>query len=144
MHRKLAECIKALDQGIGKSNRPEDRKLASDYLAALAPLLAQATLGEDILRDLNTIERMFGNSWIFDNVPFEEAFSIWRKFRQEYERFSLGAMTVNERLFALKLDDEFQAACNSGDENRVRDILERAQVDKESITRIVKNQCKKS
>jgi len=35
MHRTLAEVIEELEEGIGKSKRPEDRKLAQDYLAVL-------------------------------------------------------------------------------------------------------------
>ncbi len=52
MYRELAKCICALSIGIEKSNSPEDRKIVSDYLAALALLLARAVLGEDILKDL--------------------------------------------------------------------------------------------
>ncbi|MGH8589228.1 MAG: AMP-binding protein, partial [Gammaproteobacteria bacterium] len=40
MYRILAEAIDCLSRGIRESRRPEDRKLATDYLAALAPLLA--------------------------------------------------------------------------------------------------------
>jgi hypothetical protein len=46
MHRTLAETIDGFARGIERSKRPEDRKLAADYLAALASLLARATLGE--------------------------------------------------------------------------------------------------
>jgi len=36
MHRTLAETIMSFSRGIERSKRPEDRKLAADYLAALA------------------------------------------------------------------------------------------------------------
>jgi hypothetical protein len=73
MHRTLAETIQSFSRGIELSKRPEDRKLAADYLAALAPLLARATLGENILRDLGAIERLFGQTWIIESAPFDEA-----------------------------------------------------------------------
>ncbi len=38
MHRALAETIASFSRGIERSQCPEDRKLAADYLAALAPL----------------------------------------------------------------------------------------------------------
>jgi hypothetical protein len=62
MHRTLAETIECFHEGIARSKRPEDRALAKDYLASLAPLLARATLGTDILRDLSTIDRLFGHT----------------------------------------------------------------------------------
>ena len=89
MHRELANTIKLLERGIERSNRPEDRKLAADYLAALAPALASAVLGDDILPRLKDIDRLFGHSWLIDPTPFEDAFNSWRKFRSEYESFSL-------------------------------------------------------
>jgi hypothetical protein len=52
MHRALAEAIASFEDGMERSNRPEDRKLAHDYLAALAPLLARAVMGIDILQEI--------------------------------------------------------------------------------------------
>ncbi len=67
MHRELAKTILLFSQGVEKSNRPEDRKLVNDYLAALAPLLAHAVIGDDILKEIGAIERLFGNTWVIDN-----------------------------------------------------------------------------
>ncbi len=101
MHRELANTIKLFEQGLERSNRPEDRKVVADYLAALGPILALAVLGEDVLARLLNIERLFGNTWVVDAEPFEEAFSSWRRFKDDYEKFALGGMTVKERLYAL-------------------------------------------
>src|SRR5688572_20315395 len=128
MHRTLAETIESFSRGIERSTRPEDRKLAADYLAALASLLARATLGESILRDLGTIERLFGQTWIIESAPFEEAFEKWRTFKAEYERWALSGMTVNERLHAVGLLEAFDAACNSGDVHKARKLLLTAHV----------------
>lgn len=138
MHRELAKTILLFSQGVEKSNRPEGRRLANDYLAALAPLLAHAVVGDNILKDINAIERLFGNTWVIDNLPFEEAFKNWRLFKEEYETFTLSSMTVNERLFALELIDVFDVACKEKDESRMREILKKARVDNQSIIATIK------
>ncbi len=138
MHRALAETIEAFSRGIERSQRPEDRKLATEYLAYLAPLLARATLGESILGDLATIERLFGQTWLVDQDPFEEAFSRWRAFKSEYERWAVSGMTVNERLHALGLLTAFDQACALRDLAAARKTLEAAYVDEASIQEILK------
>ena len=86
MFRGLAETIESFSRAAGESSRPEDRRLAADYLAALAPVLARAVLGQSILDDLAKIERLFGNTWLIDQAPFEDAFARWRSFKEEYVR----------------------------------------------------------
>ena len=139
MHRTLAEVIQDLEQGIRESDRPEDRKLATDYLAALAPLLASVVMGQDILRQLPAFERLLGNTRLIDEAPFRAALEKWRLFRNEYERFVLGGMTVNERLVALGLMEAFERACAAGDAAEVRRLLAEARVDEPSIGRVIEN-----
>ena len=137
MHRTLAETIQSFSRGIELSKRPEDRKLAADYLAALAPLLARATLGENILRDLGTIERLFGQTWIIESAPFEEAFEKWRAFKAEYQQWAVSGMTVNERLHAVGLLEAFDEACKSHDVEKARRLLLEVHVDEPSIQKIL-------
>jgi hypothetical protein len=137
MHRALAETIESFSRGIERSRRPEDRKLAADYLAALAPLLARATLGETILKDLQAIDRLFGHTWIIDPAPFEDAFEKWRTFKSEYERWAVSGMTVNERLHALGLLTAFEEACQSHNADKAKDLLTQAHVDEPSIRQIL-------
>lgn len=80
---------------------------------------------------------MFGNSWIIDEKPFRPAFTSWREFKNSYERFSLDSMTVNERLFALNLLDDFDAAVISGDRARIKALLQRTYVDEKLIDAII-------
>lgn len=138
MNRELAKTILQFSQGIKNSSRPEDRKLANDYLAALAPLLAHTVIGDDILKEIREIEKLFGDTWVIDNSPFEKAFKSWKLFKEEYEVFALSGMTVNERLFSLDLIDLFDIACKEKNELKIRGILERARVDNESIDSIIK------
>ena len=100
MHRALAEAIVLFERGVQECHRPEDRAQAERYLAALAPVLAGAVTGDDVLPRLEAIERLFGHSWLVDSAPFEAAFHKWRSFRSfrsEYEQRVLGAMSINER-----------------------------------------------
>lgn len=137
MHRALAETIEAFSCGIKRSNCPEDRKLTADYLAALAPLLARATLGESILNDLGTIDRLFGQTWIVDSAPFEDAFEKWRTFKSEYEQWVMSEMTVNERLQAVGLLDAFERACESQERDKARELLLEVHIDEPSIQKIL-------
>jgi hypothetical protein len=142
MYRELALMIDAFSMGLKKCNRPEDRKLVSDYLAALAPLLARAVLGENIIKDLKGIERLFGQTWLIDQEPFEMVFKHWRTFKDEYEVFALSGMTVNERLSILDLLSEYDQAIKSRDKERVRKILQSIRLDEETIIQIIKKEIK--
>ena len=96
MYRGLAEMILSLQRGIALSTRPEDRRLASEYLAALTPVLASAVLGIDILSAIKTIDRLFGQTWIIDLEPFCEAFDKWTAFKKEYRQSAFSGMTTNK------------------------------------------------
>jgi hypothetical protein len=137
MHRTLAEAIESIALGIRESNRPEDRKLAADYLAALAPVLAAVVLGKDVLRELPAIERLFGDTRLIDDAPFQEGLAKWRQFREEYETWMLSPLTVNERLFALGTIDAFDRARAAGDKETMGRLLTEARVDTPSIRKIV-------
>ena len=138
MYRALAESILEFQSGLAHTNRAEDRSTAATYLAALAPLLARATLGDDILRDIPTVERLFGTTWIIDDHPFENAFTKWREFVSTYSQHALGGMTVNERLVAMNLLDDFDAASKRHDTATIRDILRRLYLDESSIEAILR------
>ncbi|HJS76740.1 MAG TPA: hypothetical protein VJ778_04980 [Burkholderiales bacterium] len=137
MHRALAETVALFEAGLARCARPEDRSLVSDYLSALAPILAAATLGENVVARLDSVERLFGNTWLIDDAPFRPALEKWREFRSEYEPWVFSGMTVNERLCALGLMDEYDHAIRSRDRARLRSILERVRVDAASIDRIL-------
>ncbi len=80
---KLASCILAFSRGIAASNRPEDRALAAQYLAALAPLLAKVVRKEDGGGGVEDVDRLFGHTWIIDIAPFKEAFELWTESKVE-------------------------------------------------------------
>ena len=137
MYRQLAETISLMSRGMAESKQPEDRKIASGYLAALAPLLAATVLGETILRKLDDIDRLFGHTWLINEEPFSNAMASWRTFRDEYETWVLGGMTVHERLFELGLLDDFELARSGKDTGRMTEILRRIRIDESDIKGII-------
>lgn len=136
-HDTLARCILAFEAGLADCRHADDRSRVAAYLAALAAVLARATLGEDILGDIQRTERLPGNTWLVDLQPFQSALDHWRQFRDEYERFALGGMTVNERLCAIGLMETYEVAVADGDRQAMRRLLERVYVDEASIRRIL-------
>lgn len=138
MNDTLAKCIIEFTEGISNCHHPEDRALIERYLASLATILAKVTIGEVILDDLQQIERLIGNTWLKDDQPFKDALYSWRKVKTEYERLALAGMTVNERLSALNLLSDFEAATLKGDKKLMKVLLERVYLDIASIQQIVR------
>jgi len=83
MQKQLAQTIRSFSDGIKRSNRPEDRKLAADYLSALAPILAGAVLGDDLEILLIAFERQLGHTWLVDAEPFRDAFEKYGEFKKQ-------------------------------------------------------------
>jgi hypothetical protein len=137
MHRRLAETIKSFEHGIKVSRRPEDRQIARDYLAALASVLASTVLGDDILSVIRAIDRLFGQTWITDADPFQQAFANWDAFKDEYRRFVFSGMTVNERLYANGTLEAFDDAKATKDVEQMEQLLGDVHVDDTSIKKII-------
>jgi len=60
--------------------------LASQYLAALAPLLAKIVAKEEVSSDVEDMDRLFGQTWIVDMAPFKEAFELWKQSKIEIQK----------------------------------------------------------
>ncbi len=137
MNEELAKAILCLEQGIEKSNYPEDRNLAVKYLAELAPILAKATIGEDVLKDLERLDRFHGNVWLKDIEPFGDFYTHCYNFRNQYEKLTLGGMTVNERLFAIGQFDDFDRYIKYKLWDDLRALLRRVHLDETNIEAII-------
>ena len=137
MHRSLAQAISLFEFGLAECNRAEDRQIIERYLAELAPILADAVLGNDVLSRIARAERLFGNSPPIDRKALEPAFAKWREFKDEYEEFAVRGMTVNERLNAFGLADSYDRAKAARDTDGLRMILERVYVDQPSIAKVL-------
>ncbi len=137
-HRTLAEAVVSLGRGLDRCAHPEDRRTVGLYLAALAPVLADAVLGVDVLPKLREIERLLGHTWLTDESPFADGLAKWRQFTSEYEREALGAMTVNERLHAMGMLEAYDRARGADDWDAVATLLRRVYLDEASISKAVK------
>lgn len=138
MNDTLAKCVIEFTDGLSNCHHPEDKAVIERYLASLAPILAKATIGADVLHDLQQIERLFGNTWLKDDQPFKDALFSWRKFKTEYELLALKGMTAHERLSALHLLSDYDAAVLKGDKKLMKALLERVYLDIASIQQIVR------
>lgn len=139
MHRALAESIHLFETGLESCHRPEDRVLVGNYLAVLAPMLADTVLGKDVLHRLRPMERLLGHTWLQEEAPFEGALAKWREFRAEYKSWALRVLTVNERLSALQLVAAFDQAVASKDVNAITGILVEAEVPRGAIDAIARS-----
>lgn len=137
VHRALAEAIELFEVGLANCHRSEDRAQIERYLAALAPILAGAVLGKEVVGRLGQLERLFGHSWLIDQVPFEPALAKWREFRADYERFAVRGMTVNERLHVFSSTDDYDRAVAAQDVDAAEAILKKMYVDDDSIAKTV-------
>ena len=135
--RLLAEAITSFADAIRVSSRPEDRTLAAEYLSALAPMLARAMLGESVLEEVREMERLLGETWLIDEAPFADALAKWGEFETLYRRSVLAGMTVNERLHASGVLEQFEEAMRFGDRGTVERLLRDTFVDEASVSRIV-------
>lgn len=137
VHRALAEAIEFFRSGLEKCTRSEDRALIERYLTALGPVLSGAVLGKDVLERVRQVERLFGQTWLIDPGPFAPAVAKWGEFAQEYQRFVVRGMTVNERLHAFSLSEDYERAIVNRDAEAVREILNTVHVDDQSIEKIL-------
>jgi hypothetical protein len=138
MYRALAESIHLFEVGLTACHRPEDRVLVDKYMAALAPMLADAVRGETVLHRLKPMDRLLGQTWLHDQAPFEPAIEQWRVFRGEYKSLVLRSMTVNERLSALNLMDDYDRVVALKDKSALSAALTEAEVDEASIHEILR------
>jgi hypothetical protein len=139
IHRDLAEVIESFARGVEESTVPEDRARVGEILTALAPLLATVTRGSDIVCELPRMDRLFESVRLLEDEPFREALSKWAAFREEYPRFALSGMTVNERLYVLGTAEAYDRAKEARDAGEMERILKEAQVDMPSIRLSIRN-----
>jgi hypothetical protein len=100
-------------------------------------LLAAAVLGRQLTQELAATDQMLRDSGFADLEFFRTPFRQWQAFRSEYEKWVVGLMTVNERLFAFGLLGSFDDACRAADFVAVASLLKRVHVDEVAVARIV-------
>ena len=144
MIESLANCILKIEHGIGHTKQAEDRAVGRKFLAALAPVLATIEVGFVTLDQLRSVERLFDQSWLKDEGPFGTYRGDWEVFSDQCRQQIVGGMTVNERLFALGMLDEFDRLSAAQDWDSLRSLLRQVYLTPDNIEQIVKTRRKKT
>lgn len=140
----LAEFILTVKQLSTETHEADDRPLYELYLSHAGVILAKVIQEQMIGDDIDTMEHLFGNTWLKDETAYSKAYTAWDRFKGLF-RQSIHGMTVNERLFALGLLKEFDDAVAEKDSLRMRSVLRKCFIDDKSIQAIVgKHREKKS
>lgn len=132
----LAEFILVLNQLFTETHEADDRPLYESYLSHAGIILSKVIQDQPIGDDIDTMEHLFGNTWLKDEAAYSKAYSAWDRFKGLFKQ-SIHGMTVNERLSALRLPKEFEAAIAKEDSLQLRGILRKCFIDEKSIQAIV-------
>jgi hypothetical protein len=124
-----------------ETHEAEDRRIYERYLANAGVILAKVAQNQGVGDDIDTMERLFGNAWLKDGKAYARAYALWDEFKSLLTQ-SIHGMTVNERLSTLGLFDDFDRAVEDRDESRLRAILSKCFLDKESIQAIIAQELK--
>ena len=143
MLNSLANCILKIDRGVRASRRPEDRVLGEKWLAYLSPVLANSLMSRIDFESIQGFERLVGHSFLIDPDPFGSFYDDWKNYREQCERQLVAGMTVNERLFALGLSNEFDQFAAAKEWDECRAILRKAYLDHTNIEPIIDNRKKR-
>ena len=113
------------------------------YLAQVSVILAKVTQDRGVGDDIDTMERLFGNTWLKDGDAYAIAYSTWDEFKGLLTQ-SIRGMTVNERLSTLGLLDEFDKAVERRSEDRLKVVLSKCFLTQDNIQTIIDQQLKKN
>ena len=95
-------------------------------------ILAKVIQDKGIGNDVETMERLFGHTWLKDGTAYAKAYAAWDEFKKLLTQ-SIHGMTVNDRLFTLGLVDEFDKAVRQKDKSRLRAILSKCFLEEANI-----------
>lgn len=77
----LATFISELSRQAEATHEACDRPLYEKFLAAAAVIIARVEQGEPIADDVDTMERLFGNTWFEDEKAYDQIYSQWDTFK---------------------------------------------------------------
>ena len=64
-----------------------------------------------------SVERLFGNTWIDQRAEFDKVYGMWTEFRN-VAIDGIGGMTMNERLYWFGLFELFDKAYNNSEQEK--------------------------
>lgn len=137
LSRFIIEAKRLLDE----THQAEDRQIYESYLAHAGVILAKIAQDRGVGNDIDTMEHLFGNTWLKDGKAYAQAYSTWDEFKSLLTQ-SIHGMTVNERLSTLGLLEEFDKAVEHKNEDRLRVVLSKCFLDEDNIQTIIDQQLK--
>lgn len=139
----LSRFIMEVKRLQGETHEAEDRRIYEMYLAQAGVILAKVTQNRGVGDDIDTMERLFGNTWLKDGDAYARAYSTWDEFKGLLTQ-SIHGMTVNERLSTLGLLDEFDKGVERRSEDRLKIVLSKCFLTQDNIRTIIDQQLKKN
>ena len=138
----LARFIAEVERLSQETHETKDRLLYEKYMAKAGGILAKVELDIPIGDDVDSMERLLGQTWLKDDESYSKAYSEWDTFKGLLTQ-SIYGMTVNERLFNLGLLEEFDDAVARSDEPRLRKVLFKCFLDEQNVEAIIEQQLRK-
>ena len=77
----LAEFISVLNQLFAETHEADDRPLYESYLSHAGVILAKVIQNKAIGNDVDTMEHLFGNTWLKDEAAYSKAYAAWDRFK---------------------------------------------------------------
>jgi hypothetical protein len=138
----LAEFVSVVHDLASETREAEDRKIYNLYLSNVSVISEKLIQDESIRKDLLSMNRLFGKTWLKDDSGYSIAYLSWDKF-QGLVTQSIKGMTTNERLFVLGLLDDFDSASAKKSQCEMESILSKCFLSQENIQAIVKRELNK-
>jgi hypothetical protein len=135
----LAHLILKLEQLAESTREAGDRHLYGKFLAATAIIIAKVLEAQPIGNDIDSMERLFGNTWFKDKDAYRQAYGEWNSFKSLLMK-SICGMTLNERLSSLGLFEKFDEAVAKKDEPTLRAVLLKCFLDNDTIETIIEDE----
>ena len=132
----LSRFILEVQRLLIETHEANDRHIYDMYLAQAGVILAKVIQSQGIGTDIDSMERLFGNTWLKDDKAYARAYSAWDEFKALLTQ-SIHGMTVNERLFTLGLIDEFDKAIESKSKESMQNVLSKCFLTPDNIQAII-------
>ena len=120
----------------------EDRRIFEMFLERAGVILAKVNQDQNYENDVDTMERLFGNTWLKDGEAYSKAYATWDEFKRLLTQ-SIHGMTVNERLYTLGLIDEFDIAVEQKNDSKLRAVLSKCFLTDANIQTIIDQKIKR-
>jgi hypothetical protein len=118
----LARFVTEAKHLLEETHEAEDRHIYEMYLAHAGVILDRIVQDQAIGNDIDTMERLFGHTWLKDTIAYAKEYATWDEFKRLLTD-SIHGMTVNERLYTLGLIEEFDNAIKQKDNAKLRAVL---------------------